>query len=241
MVTEEQVQEFVRGEMNRAVASDFAMLRRIPSTATHQAVDYVSGLEPAERDALLDALVGGGALFLWPQGGPARRAPRAGNAAFDRFSTAILWMTDWKYTNVRNLRSILGDRRSAKPMGIGQDVPVEVLRQAESIQPTNASQIRKVVKVAFTERFAANAESHGGGDWYYSGVCDGRQFKVHIDYGGRSDQLRYEVSYDDPATGIQANRLTYEGMTGMGAGRWDCVTATNLGDAVTLLCELVHE
>ncbi len=241
MVTEGHVQKFVRSEISSAVASDFGTLRRIPSTETRKVVDYVSGLELAERVALFDALVGGGTLLLWPQGGPALHVPRVGNAAFDRFRNAMLWMNDWKYANVRSLRSNLGDRHHAKDVGIGQDVSVEVLRQAEAIQPTDASQIRKAVKIAFTERFAATAESQGGGDWCYTGVCDGRQFKARIDYGGRSDQLRYEVFYDDLATGIQANRLTYEGMIGMGCGRWDCVTATNLGAAVTLLCDLVRE
>jgi hypothetical protein len=119
--------------------------------------------------------------------------------------------------------------------------PPEVLRRAEAIRPTTAGQIRQIVKRAFAERFDARYENRGGGDWKYFGRHAGRDFVVAIDYGGRSDQLRYEVKYEDVRTGIRPRRLCYEWLLGVGHGHWDFVTADNLEDSIALLCELVGE
>jgi len=59
--------------------------------------------------------------------------------------------------------------------------------------------------------------------WVYSGKFAGRSFRMHVDYGGRGDQLRYEVSLDDVSTGIQP-ALDYEALIGFGQGQWDYVT-----------------
>ena len=75
----------------------------------------------------------------------------------------------------------------------------------------------------------------------YSGEYAGRSFQLRIDYGGRSDQLRYGLSFDDVPTGIRARRLSYEGLIGLGDGHWDFVTADNLSESVLLLAKLVQE
>jgi hypothetical protein len=40
----------------------------------------------------------------------------------------------------------------------------------------------------------------------------GRLFQVHIDYAGRTAQLRYHLSFDNLSTGVRVRRLSFEGL-----------------------------
>jgi hypothetical protein len=149
-------------------------------------------------------------------------------------------MTGWQYLDAPSLRMILADLRSTRPSPELRDTPAEVLARAETI-PTTAADIRRAVKSAFTEAFGVRVEKRPAGVWRYAGVHGRRPFVVQIDYGGRSNQLRYEVQYVDERTGVRAVRLTYEPLLGLGLGRWDFVTADNLESSVSLLVEFVGE
>lgn len=245
MVSEEQVQRFIRVELDTLAASGYALARRIPSTYTWNIVDYVTVLKPAERDALFTAFSGNGLFTLFPNRNPDLHAAKAGDPAYRRFCEAMPLMGTQRL-GVRLLRLIQGLRSSTTDRGKAlatahDDYSNAVLQEAESIHPTTATQIRKAVKTTLAKRFAAHAVNSGGGDWIYSGTHNGCAFDVQIDYGGRSDQLRYGVSYEDPTTGIRASSLTYEEMLGIGLGHWDYITATNLAESVELLSDLVKK
>ncbi|MCI0420243.1 MAG: hypothetical protein L0387_32085 [Acidobacteria bacterium] len=241
MTTEVELERFTRSALDAEAASGYAWLRRIPSTRTWKILDYLSAIEPAERDALFSAFVTNGLFLLRPDRDPSLNAYQAGHPAYRRFVDAMPQLFDWKYVDVRLLRGVLGDLRSKSPSPEFANVPADVIRRAEAIQPTNAPAIRREVKSVFAQRFGAQAENRGGGDWVYSGEYAGRSFQVRIDYGGRSDQLRYGLSFDDVSTGIRARRLSYEGLIGLGDGHWDFVTADNLSESVLLLAKLIQE
>lgn len=243
MVSEENVHRFVRMEIDKAIVNDFQSLRSIPSTGTWKAIDYVSTLGQSDRNELFNAFADNALFCFFPARNADLHAFKSGNEAYRRFLEAMPMIPDWDYMyfGVRDLRALLADRRSAQPLDISLALPDEVIRRAEAIVPTSAPQIRKVIKGAFSDRFHAAAENRGGGDWIYHCSRSGRAFDVRIDYRGKGDQLRYEVSYGGPAAGIEARSMTYEGMLGMGLGRWDYVTAEGLTEAVTILCQLVEE
>ena len=234
-VPADQVRNYTRAALERESASNFTRFRRVPSTYTWKAVDHVSALDGAGRNALFDALAAQSVASLEPPS-PASIAP-----AVTAFVDALGRMTGWQYLDARSLRMILADLRSTRPSPELRDTPAEVLARAETIRPTTAADIRRAVKSAFTEAFGVRVEKRPGGVWRYAGVHGGRPFVVQIDYGGRSDQLRYEVQYVDERTGVRALRLTYERLLGLGLGRWDFVTADNLESSVTLLVEFVGE
>lgn len=141
---------------------------------------------------------------------------------------------------MRLLRGILGDLRSKNPSPEFANLPSEVIQRAESIRPTKATEIRREITSVFAQQFKAKAENRQGGNWLYSCEYQGRLFQVHIDYAGRSAQLRYHLSFDDISADILARRLSYEGLLGLGYGEWDFVTADNLSESVLLLVELVQ-
>ena len=242
MGTEEKINRLIRAELDGVARADFAALRTIPSTYTWKVIDYVSGLDATGRDALFDTFASRAMFLFFPDRDPGLDPGRSGNATHREFTKAMTLLFDWKYQDARALRAIAADSRSSRPLGIAHGVPTGVLRRAEAIVPLRAAEIRKLVRAKFVEQFAASRiENQGGGAWSYSGSCNRREFRLAIDYGGRSDQLRYEVFYEHPPSGIRATRLTYEGMLGLGFGRWDFVTAENVADAVTTLCGLVEQ
>jgi hypothetical protein len=237
MVSEQTIRKFVRAELDKVAARDFDLLRRIPSTTTWRIVDYVSALAPSERNELLESFADISVFHFLRYRDPNLHAYKTGHVAYRQFVETVAQMPDLqcKYCSAFELRMILKYRDSAEPP------PDEVIRRATSIAATNAREIRKAIKAAFSDRFHATAENCGGGDWVYHCSFNARAFDVDIDYGGQVDQLRYGVFYSDPATGMETRLLTYEGMLGMGHGCWDYVTAQNLSESVTVLCQLVEE
>ena len=136
---------------------------------------------------------------------------------------------------------VLGGAKSKSPHVAAEfaTTPPEVLARADQIAPVTAGGLRNLVKTAVADRFGAKPENVGGGDWLYRGTCHGVAFLLSIDYGGR-DQFRYEVSYTEPATGIQAQRLNYERILGCGGTGWDFITADNAAASVDLMCTFVE-
>jgi hypothetical protein len=146
----------------------------------------------------------------------------------------LIW--DWKYMGTRLLRGFLAeDRRS-----LTRSLPDEVQQRAEAIVPTSASAIRKVVRARFAELFGTAVTNLGGGNWRYEGNLREVTLRVDIDYGGRSDQLRYWVSVHHPTRQIILNHVSFEAMLGFPTQTsWDNLEQGNLDPSMVLLGELV--
>jgi hypothetical protein len=241
MATQGELEQLVRSILDAEMASDYRSIRRVPSTYTWKILDYVSGLESGERDSLWEAFAANGVFLLSPDRDPKLHVYQSGHSAYRRFVEAMPKLFGWKYADVRFLRGILGDLRSKNPSPEFANLPLEVIQRAESIHPTKATEIRREIKNVFAQQFKAKAENRQGGNWLYSCEYQGRLFQVDIDYGGRSAQLRYHLSFDDISVGIRARHLSYEGLLGLGHGDWDFVTADNLSESVLLLVELVEQ
>jgi hypothetical protein len=233
---ERRLGDFVRDSIEREAASGWARLRRVPSTYTWTIIDYLLALEPVRRAALFAECVSGAAYFFEPDRPPTHAPHPELREMYDTLPRIF----DWRYLSARHVHGIALNARAGRAQA-WSDIPDEVIRRAGAIRPTTAGEIRKVVKRAFAERFDARCENFGAGTWKYFGRHGGRDFMVAIDYGGRIDQLRYEVEYDHAGTGLHPRRLCYEGLLEVGLGDWDYLTADNLEDSIALLCELVRE
>lgn len=241
MATQGELEQLIRRVLDAEMASGYPLVRRCLSTRTWKVLDYISALATDERDSLFEAFAANGVFLLQPDRDPKLHAYQSGHLAYRRFVDAMPQTSGWKYADVRFLRGILGDLRSKNPSPEFADLPPDVIRRAESIQPTKATEIRREVKRVFGQQFKAKAENRQGGNWLYSCEYEGRLFQVRIDYAGRSAQLRYELSFDEISAAIRARRLSYEGLLGLGNGEWDFVTADNLSESVSLLVDLVQQ
>jgi hypothetical protein len=218
---------------------DWSPVRRVPSTHTWKTVDYIRALDRERRSELLRAFASN-ALFYFPTDrDPPLHAAKAGHPEYAALLQAEALMAGAQYADVRSLRAILADQEGKRPTPAFANTPPEVIARAQGIRPTNARQIRKVVRHFFGERFGARPDNAEGGDWLYRGIHRGRGFVVAIDYGGW-DQLRYEVEFEDSRTSLRVRRLNYERLVGAGLGSWDSLTAENLEESIVLLCGLVE-
>lgn len=240
-MTQESLHRVLREIIEAEATSGWAILKAVPSTYTWKAVDYVSRLDRNDQLALFEALRASALFLFQPAPDPGAHPYTAGHPGYRAFVDAMPGIWDWKYASVRTLRGILGELRSTRAGKRGRNYPRSVIEQAESIQPTTASQIRRKVRWSFAERFGCRPENLGGGEWRYHCAHEGRKFEVVIDYGGMQDQLRYGVEYEDSGSGIRAKGLSYERLIGLGFGQWDFVTAANLDGAVELLSSLVEK
>jgi len=241
MTLEEKLSRFIASRFDLEAASDYAQLRKCPSGYTRKCIDYVSALNVERRETLRSALVSNALFLLLPDRDPQSHAYQAGHTEYRSYIDELVRMWHWDYTDVRTLRLILADLRSPQPSGYCSNTPEHVVRRAEAIRPTKATEIRKTVKEQLGRAFGARPTRLGGGLWRYEGAHRGRSFAVEIDYASGHNQIRYAVFYDDESTGVRAARLTMEGLLGMGLGAWDQVTVDNLPESVQLLCGWIRE
>jgi hypothetical protein len=240
-VSEQRIQHVIRGELVRQAESDWSQLALVPCTATWRAVAHLRKM-PEERRAHLFALLESVAVsFFRATPGPSGDLTK--DPEYKHLVEALVGVHEWNwaYASVRTLRSVLGAYRSKSPKIAAEvaSTPPDVIARAEHIVPIKATELRRLVKSAVAERFGAKPDHSGGGDWLYRGKSAGLEFVLGIDYGGY-DQLRYEVSFDDAATGISARRLNYERLMGCSGTGWDFLTADNAAPSIDLMCTLVE-
>jgi len=227
---------FLRTLIAAEAENGWVRLRQAPSTFTWRCLDYLCSLSPSQQDTIHDAFAERVPFLL----GLEPPVAKWQDPALVKFYQEVLQIPS-QHVSARLLRGMAAAKRLDGPQGLFSDLPVTVVAKADSINPTNASQIRKEVKRHFNERFGATAEKMGAGNWLYRGTFSNRPFSVLIDYGGMGDQLRYWVQFSHSSTGIRTKTLSYELLLGVGFGRWDFVTSDSLPNDTPLLCEFIQE
>ena len=227
---------FARAEFEAEWRSDFARLRRIPSTTVLRLLDYFDAQSAEEQAALADDLARNALTVLTYPRLPNLHAAPAERAAYHRYVGSFQRPSGYRYLGTRLLRGLLADEKSEPRLRL----PPEVRAQAAAIVPTNAREIRKGVRSRFKAYFGAKPENLGGGDWRYRGQHGDVALAVAIDYSGLSDQLRYWVTVRAPARAITLRNLSLEALCGlpMQTG-WNTLEARNLDDSLDLLVELI--
>jgi hypothetical protein len=113
--------------------------------------------------------------------------------------------------------------------------------QPEVVRPAKAVEIRRVIKLAFTQVISPLQTSHRGGLWHYAGLRNGRDITVNIDYHQKYAQFQYGVTHpmQSQEVGKLSVDLSYERLLGVGGGAWDLVEHPHLDQDIALLRELV--
>lgn len=227
----------LRAEFQRERASNFALLRRIPSTSVRRFLDHICNLDAPEADSLAEALAQGALTTFFPY--EAKHPSETGNPAYQRFvNSPIGWRERWKYESVRALREHLAFAKS-EPESLS--IPEDVKKRIVAISPVKSTEIRKVVKLALSQALSSLTTTHNGGLWRYDGHLHGRPITVNIDYHQKYAQLEYGIAhpYQSDEIGVLRVDLNYERLLGVAGGGWDCLEQANLDKSITLLKELV--
>jgi len=152
---------------------------------------------------------------------------------------------DWQFTPLKLLKMSASMSRSEHPtvkkQMEGFQMPEDVLRWLDGLTTCKATELRKLVKRAFSSRFGFKAENLGGGNWVYHRPDGSCPFEVEIDYGGTfGQQLRYSVRIGKRKPGGPLGGLILENMMGAGSGDWDFITESTADRDIALLVDLVE-
>jgi hypothetical protein len=234
-----ELMRLLRAEFQRERASDFAMLRRIPSTSVRKFLDYFSTLDETGKNALAEALAENALVTFFPY--EAKNPYQAGNAAYRKYLDEKIRMWDWKYQDVRGLRMSLAVAKREPESSADNLMTDDIRRWIESIKPVKSTEIRKVVKLALSQIIAPLTVTHNGGCWLYGGYFQGTEISVNFDFHQKYAQFDYGIPhpYQSREPGIVRVDLNYERLMGLSGHGWDCLEQANLDQSIALLKELV--
>ena len=226
--------------LSRIVAeekSGFARLHRIPSSERFHFLDYYNSIPEDERLALhkANALVGA----HWFESQPSQAAGTPRPAALEKYLAKRGWFNNWRYWGYRELRMMRSGLKQDPNHSLVKDLPPEALAKVQAVETAKAVDLRKVAKLAFGQLLGAKPENRG--IWAYAGKIEGEKVSVHLDYGSKSYQLRYDVQLSRLKPWQTFKGPAYENLLGFGSGGWNQIEAGSEDQAFALLTELVHE
>jgi hypothetical protein len=230
------VMNFLRAEFRREQKSDFALLRRIPSTGVRRFLDYFLALNELDKDTFSEALVQI-ALCLFFSNAP--HPGKSGNAALKRYINELSLTWDWKYQSVRTLRMILAEAEENPDSRFARAMTPEIRKMIQAIKPVKSTDIRKVVKLALSQLLVPLTITQKWQEWHYEGLYHNREICIAIDCGSRFRQLDYKVSILDKERCITLKDLNYERIMGLSSASWNCLEQSNLDQSIALLKDFV--
>jgi hypothetical protein len=243
MPSNEQLISFFRNELISEKATNWARLKRIPDTRVWRNLRLYETLNDIERVSFLDCLAGMacanyGFILDLPE------YDHGSHPFFGRWRHAMCGFMDGyfdkKFQSVPALRTAIAQFKIDTAKGKPSCVTNELYEYALSVHGMKAPALRKRVKEAFVSIGLQKIEKHGGGIYIYHCVMVGTAFKVVIDYGGRSAQLRYHVALLEFESRRGENRFSLDRAFGFGFGDWDFIIEENLENSVQMLCEAVR-
>jgi hypothetical protein len=140
------------------------------------------------------------------------------------------------HRSVPLLRATVQQYKIDTQRGVASCVSEEEFRLASSVRSVKAPELRKRVRAALKPLGYYKIDELG----YYRCRGDTREFLVHVDYGGRSAQLRYCVAMPEFPDVHPLSQFCFERALGFGLGDWDYIIEENVDDAMTLFAEVVR-
>jgi hypothetical protein len=236
------IHRFLRAEFDAEARAGFARLARVPDTHVRHFLDYYRSLNSQDQDALADASTLWATLRLAPDAGPEYQESLETHTAWSSWRNEMTMgaFRDIRYYSIPSLRVSMAQAKIDRQRGAAASVSKELEDYAASVRSVRAPELRKRVRAAITALFEARPSKIGGGDWEYSGILNGSQVSIGVDYGGRHAQLRYEVDVVSTEPTVRLKRAGFEVALGAGFGDWDFIVEENVDDSMRLLSEFVQ-
>jgi hypothetical protein len=132
---------------------------------------------------------------------------------------------------VKKLQCYKMDLRRGEPSVVSD----EQFEYASSIRSVKAPELRKRIRAALEPLGYYKTDQLV----YYLCRRGGREFRVHVDCGGRTAQLRYVVARTDFTDVHPLSQFVVEKALAFGFGDWDFIVEENVDDVFALFTELV--
>ena len=211
------VQLFLLRELDAEEASDFARLRRMPSTVV------------------------GRYLAAWAANSILHQAhplPLEHEVVRTRFLDTVQGLPDLdpRLISMRLLKLTALVQREPE-WGTAARFSADDLAFIAASPIAPSARIRKLIKPAFAAKFGLTPVNQGGGNWNYVRPNEDRGLRVHIDFGGTTWQLRYAVTHLGARRPYAQRNL--EQCFGIPQA-WDWISMDGAEKAVALLCECIE-
>ena len=140
---------------------------------------------------------------------------------------------------LRLMKMAVAVDKSARTPAQFADLP-EGIRKIDEVQSAKAATLRKFLKTIFGG-LGFESRSIGGGNWIWNRSDDAFACSVALDFGARTDQLRYHVNLAPTGGGPKLGLLSLESMLGFGRGYWNVIVEDEAESSVRLLGEIVED
>jgi len=231
-----ELKEFFSSEIATEARSGFARLARIPDSHVADKLHYYGLLDEASKRAFLDC----GAHRASRYYGFVVGAPRhslTDHPFFSHWSQGPSWNRDFNdLRSVPLLRSMVQQYKIDQHNRVPSHITKEQFERASSTRSVKAPELRKRVRKAL-KPFGHYETDRLGGYWCMVGKM---KFCVHLDFGGRSAQLRYSVARTEFKDVHPLKQFAFETALGFGFGDWDCIIEENVEDVFSMFGEAVQ-
>jgi hypothetical protein len=238
MTPSEKLLHFFLQEFKAEEKSDFARLRRVPDSRAESKLRYYISLGKADRAGFADYCAHSAHNFF----GFVVDAPALNLTQHPSFANVSAWQniralaTDWSSEkSVPLLRAMVQQYKIDQHRGNPSSVSKKQFDYASSIRSVKAPELRKRVRAALKPLGYYRIDELG---WYCCRQGD-REFRVYVDYGGRSAQLRYVVALAEFKGVHPLLQFGFERALGMGRGDWNFIVEENVDDVFSLFSEVV--
>jgi hypothetical protein len=144
-------------------------------------------------------------------------------------------LDDPNLRNVPLFRAMIQQYKFDKHRGVPSSVSEAQFALASSIHPVKLPERRRRVRDALKKLGLVKVDKLG----FYRCHHGGKDFSVHVDFGGQHAQLRYAVSFPEFKDRHPMTQFGFERALGFGFGHWNFIVEENVDDVFQLFGEVV--
>jgi len=224
----------------------FPIIGRLPSTGAKRFIRHASQLAGDRWQILSRTLAKRGSSFLVAS---EERFPHtqieAGFTAEERVElgawhrASLTAGGDVDLMPLRLMKMAVGADKAARSPAQFANLP-EATRKIDEVRSATATTLRKHLKTILGG-LGFESRNSGGGNWSWTRSDDALACSVALDFGARTDQLRYHVHLVPGGGGPKLGSLSLEWMLGFGNGHWNVIVEQQAEASMRLLGEIVED
>jgi hypothetical protein len=226
--------EFFRHEIGAEAQSGFARLSRIPDSHLARRIAHYQSLTESDKQGFLDCCAHvAHCCYGFVIGTPQNDYTQ--HPYFAVWRATGVGSLAWRRQSVPLLRAMVQQYKIDSFRGVRSCVTKEEFEFASSIRSVKAPELRKWVRAALKPLGYYKVDELGD----YCCRKGNQEFRVHVDFGGRSAQLRYCVARPE-FTGVHLlHQFCFERALGFGNGDWDYIVEENVDETLSLFAQAV--
>jgi len=228
--------EFFLSEVQSELDSGFKRLTRIPDSHVMDKIQYFKSLAPDDKRAFLDCCAyWASAHYGFVVG--MNRLSLTDHPFFAKWNQGPRWGRDFSSPkSVPLLRAMVQQYKIDQHNGVRSHITKEQFEEAAAVRSVKAPELRKRVRMAL-KPFGHFETDTLNQYWCKLGK---RKFIVHLDFGGRTAQLRYSVARPEFKGVHPLSQFRLERALGFGLGHWNYIVEENVDDTFALFAEVVQ-